>query len=68
VVTHLWLINAPNSYQKIRVLKFGFKINISETTSISVSINRINVEDEYKAVIYSYICTRIYVDLSGRAV
>ena len=59
VVTLLWLITAPNSSQKIRVPKFGFKINVSET--MSVSIIRIDVEDDHKALIYSYICMYVCI-------
>jgi hypothetical protein len=48
VVTLLWLINAPNFSQKFRFLKFGFKIDVSETEC--VSFIRIGVEDDHKAL------------------
>ena len=49
--TVVWLINTPNSSQKIRVPKFWFQINVSG----SVSIITIDVEDDHKALIHSYI-------------
>ena len=51
--TALWLINAPNCSQKIRVPKFWFQIDVSG--SVSVSIITIDVEDDHKALIQSYI-------------
>jgi len=61
VSTFLWLINAPNSSQKIRVLKFGFKINVSET--VSVSNISIDMEDDHKVLIYS--CSGLFKIIVG---